>query len=292
MKALVIGVGLVGRHVATRLRADGHHVVGTTTTPTKVDTMREVCDEVHVLRGADRDALATAAEGCDAVVVLAGPDARRAMSVEERATTYREVLLDTAEAVVAAASPDAHVVAVSSLTVYGTAADHLDVVTEDAPVTDSPDPSPASFLAAERAYLARGRAAVLRAADVYGADDPPIEAKVKMAHDFLGGSVPFRADARFYRVHVDDVASAILTVLRERADGVYNLTHQGVPATNGELFDRVSADLGLPALIYRGEIAGTSQPISTAALRHLGFAASATSVWRVEDGAVTVTPDI
>lgn len=291
MKALVIGVGLVGRQVATRLRADGHHVVGTTTTPTKVDELLEICDEVHVLRGADTEALAAAAEGCDAVVVLAGPSASHGMSVEDRAATYREVLVDTAEAVVAAAPDAAHIVAVSSLTVYGNVADHLDEITEDAPVTDSTDPSPASFLAAERTYLGRGRAAVLRAADVYGADDPPIEVKVKMAHDYLRGSVPFRADARFYRVHVDDVASAILTVIDQQASGVFNLTHRGVPSTNGELFDRVSADLGLPALEYRDEIAGTSQPISTAALTGLGFTTAATSVWRVEDDAVTVTPD-
>ena len=49
MRVLIVGCGLVGKELARQLRADGHHVIGTTTTPGKVAALQEVCDEVAVL---------------------------------------------------------------------------------------------------------------------------------------------------------------------------------------------------------------------------------------------------
>ena len=176
---LVIGAGLVGTEVGARLRALGHEVACTTTTPGKVDGLREQFDEVLVLRGSDRDAVRAAMAGRDAVVVAAGPSAQRAMTPEDRAASYREILVDTAESVMSAGVDDAgdapYVVALSSLSVYGNASDHLPEVTEDSPVTDSTDPSPTMFLAMEKVYLdgTDDRAVVFRCGDIFGAEDPP-----------------------------------------------------------------------------------------------------------------------
>ncbi|GAA4368183.1 NAD-dependent epimerase/dehydratase family protein [Nocardioides caricicola] len=275
MKVLVIGAGLVGTEVGARLKALGHEVAGTTTTPGKVDGLREHFDAVYVLRGSDREAVAAAVAGHDAVVVAAGPNAQRAMTPEDRAASYREILVDTAESVVAAdGSP--YLVALSSLSVYGDAQDDLAEVTEDGPVTDSPDPSPTMFLAMERVYLDRAgdRAVVFRCGDIFGAGDPPIEAKVGMAHQYLGGSVPFSGDALFYRLAVEDAADAIVHALEARITGLHNLTHAEVPPTNAALFDAISATQGLPALVYRDEIASPKRPISVARLSATGFTAS------------------
>lgn len=272
MKVLVLGCGFVGTDLARRLVAGGHHVVGTTTTPEKVEALSVVCSEVQVLRGSDGEAVARASAGCDAIVVTAGPSAAHAMTVEERSATYHDVLVATAESVVSVPG-DPHVVMMSSFSVYGDAADHLDEVAEDAPLTDSDDPSPACFQAAERVYLegAAGRSTVLRCADIFGGDDPPLETKITMAHEMLGGTVPFGASPLFYRVHVLDVSRAIEHVLAGRHTGVFNLTHPGVPPANAELFDRVSAAQGYPPLEYRGEIAAPSRPISVARLVATGF---------------------
>ena len=279
MKVLVIGAGLVGTEVGARLRALGHEVAGTTTTPGKVEALREQFDEVLVLRGSDREAVRAAMAGRDAVVVAAGPSAQRAMTPEDRAASYREILVDTAESV-AAAGDGPYVVALSSLSVYGNAADHLPEVTEDSPVTDSTDPSPTMFLAMEKVYLAPpdsggtgDRAVVFRCGDIFGAEDPPIEAKIGMAHQYLGGSVPFSADALFYRLAVEDAADAIVHALESRITGVHNLTHAEVPPTNRALFDAISAAQGLPALVYRDEIAAPTRPISVARLADSGFVA-------------------
>lgn len=279
MRVLVIGAGLVGTQVGVRLRELGHEVAGTTTTPGKVEALREQLDEVLVLRGSDRDAVAAAIQGRDAVVIAAGPSAQRAMTPEDRAASYREILVDTAESVVAAGGTP-YLVALSSLSVYGNAADHLDEVTEDSPVTDSTDPSPTMFLAMERVYLAPpglggagDRACVFRCGDIFGADDPPIEVKVGMAHQYLGGSVPFSGDALFYRLAVEDAADAIVHALETRITGLHNLTHPEVPPTNAALFDAISAAAGQPALTYRDEIASPKRPISVARLTESGFVA-------------------
>ena len=114
MKVLIIGCGLVGKELARQLRDEGHHVVGTTTTPAKVDSLREVCDDVEVLTGADTDKVHAAADGVDAVVVAAGPNAAQAMTIEQRQRTYRQVLADTA-ASVASAPGDPYLIMLSSL---------------------------------------------------------------------------------------------------------------------------------------------------------------------------------
>jgi nucleoside-diphosphate-sugar epimerase len=278
MRVLIVGAGLVGTELARELTAAGHTVVGTTTTPAKVDALREVCAEVHVLRGSDTELVAQAAAGVDAVVVAAGPNAQQAMSVEERASSYHDVLVATAESVVGANPP--YVIALSSLSVYGDAADHLDEVTEDSPVTTSSDPSPTKFLEMERTYLdgLPEQVCVFRCADIYGAGDPPIEVKVKMAHEYLKGSVPFDGDALFYRVNVADVVGAIEHALDTRITGVFNLTHDGVPATNGERFDAISAALGFPPFTYRGELKSPAKPISVASLAATGFSTQHTKV--------------
>ena len=282
MRILCIGSGLVASRFATIARSEGHQVVGTTTTESKLESLADVFDEAKVLVGSDATAVRAAAVGCEAVVVTAGPSAKQAMSVEDRAATYEEILVGTARGVVTV--PDEpHLVMLSALSVYGHAADHLELIDEDAPTTESADPSPAMFLAAERTYrdAAGARTTILRCADIYGDADPPIEAKVKMAHEHLGGSVPFGAEALFYRVHVADVAAAILFALGSGLFGTFNLTHPGTPATNQELFDAVGAAQGLPGLEFRNEIAAPTKPVSVGRLADAGFVAEMTEPFTV-----------
>ena len=278
MRVLVIGAGLVGRELAARLTAEGHEVVATTTTPEKVAVLQEVAAEVHVLRGSDAEAVAKAAAGADAVVVCAGPDARKSMTAAERAATYDEVLVQTARSVVAGAPETARIVALSSLSVYGDAADGLEEVTEEAPLTTADDASPQKFQEMERIYLDRPSSVVFRCADIFGGQDLPIAEKVRFAHTVLGGSVPFTGDALLYRVHVNDVIAAIEHALANDLDGVFNLTHAGVPATNRERFDAIGAELGLGSLTYRDELKAPAVPISVDRLADAGFVTQHTPV--------------
>lgn len=275
MRTLVVGAGFVGSATADRLLDLGHEVVVTTTTPAKVDDLAARFGSAVVLRGTDRELVAEAAADCEAIVVTAGPNAARSMTPEDRAATYHDVLVGTARSVVAA-SGTAYLVALSSLSVYGDAADATEEVVEDGPVTDSTDPSPSTFLAMERVYRdeAGARSCVFRCGDIFGPGDPPIAEKVAMAHEYLGGSVPFSADALFYRLQVADAADAVVHAIEQRLTGVYNLTHPELPPTNAALFDSLSATAGRPPLLYRNEIAAPRRPISVDRLAATGFTAS------------------
>ncbi|WP_372727743.1 NAD-dependent epimerase/dehydratase family protein [Nocardioides sp.] len=288
MRVLVVGCGLVGKELARMLRANGHVVVGTTTTPGKVGTLQDVCDEVVVLKGGDRDKVHAAAADVDAVVVLAGPAAAQAMTVEQRQRTYRSVLVDTAESV-ASIPGNPYIVMLSSLSVYGDAANHLDVIDESAPLTQSDDPSPAMFQEAERTYRAAAadRLAILRSADIAGGEDPPVMDKLRMAHQVLGGSVPFHDEALFYRINVLDVARAVIHMLEGRHVGTFNMTHPEVPPALQPYFDTMCALDGLPPLEYRNELRAPTKPVSVDALLATGFRLEHTEVERMpEEGAV------
>ncbi|HAM24343.1 MAG TPA: hypothetical protein DHW34_00495 [Actinobacteria bacterium] len=272
MRILVVGCGLVGKELAKQLRAEGHVVVGTTTTPAKVEALQEVCDEVAVLAGADTEKVHQAAEGADAIVVAAGPAAAQAMTREDRERTYRQVLADTA-ASVASVPGTPHIVMLSSLSVYGGAANHLDVIDENSPLTTDDDPSPAMFQEAERTYLAQapGRVTIFRCADITGGEDPPIEVKLKGAYDFLGGSVPFFDEALFYRVHMLDVVGAVKWALEHKNFGVFNLTHAEVPPAMGPMFNAMGQAMGYGPLEFRNELLAPSKPVSVEALLATGF---------------------
>ena len=100
MKVLVVGAGFVGTLVAGRLRDAGHELCVTTTTPAKAEDLEARFGRVAVLRGSDREAVAREVTGADAVVVTAGPSAAQAMTPEDRAATYEEILVQTARSVV------------------------------------------------------------------------------------------------------------------------------------------------------------------------------------------------
>ena len=272
MRVVIIGSGLVGSALGPALRAAGHTTVGTTTTLSRLPTISDRFDEVAVLRGSDSDAVNKLVEGADAVVVTAGPAASSAMSREDRAATYHDVLVRTAESVAGAPS-DALLIMCSALSVYGDAANGCDQVDEDSPLTTSDDPSPSMFQAAEEAYrrLAGERTCIFRCADIWGADDLPIGDKVRFAHERLGGSVPFQAESLFYRVHVDDVVAAMIHAIDRRLVGTFNLTCADPPEANAAVFDAISTQLGFPPLEYRGEIKGPAVPISVGRLASTGF---------------------
>ncbi|MEU5988067.1 NAD(P)-binding domain-containing protein [Spirillospora sp. NPDC047418] len=269
MRYVVIGCGNVGMELARRWLAQGHEVVGTTTSPERAGELREVCSDVAVLRGSDQAAVEAATRGADAVVLTVSPRMSRAFDASQRVAEYHDTLTASARTAVAV---HPRVVFTSSGSVYGAGSGTL--IDETAPTTPDEDASPRNFIAAEEAVLASPGGAVLRIPDVYGHPrDIDYPARVRFAHEVLGGSVPFSAGALLYRIDYRDAAAALDFVVSEGLTGAFNaFPDAAVPPTNAAAFGEICAAEGLPDLSYRGEIRTPEVPVTSARLRAAGFA--------------------
>ena len=271
MRVMVLGAGNVGLEVAARARAKGWEVVATTTSESRVAELAAVADDVAVLVGSDTTAVTLAAEGCDAILVAASPRILQSVTVEDRARSYRDVLVASCESAAAACD---RVVFLSSISVYGDGTqapgDSLD---EDTPRTTSTEPSSVYFGMAEDAAIAAGRGTVLRLADVHGHPrDIDYTARVRMVHEHMGGTTAFSGEGKLHRVHVDDVARAVIHVLENDILGTFNAVPDVVPAlTNKEAFDLLADRAGLPRIEFRDELKTPTQQVSSAKLRATGF---------------------
>jgi nucleoside-diphosphate-sugar epimerase len=127
MRIMVLGAGKVGVEGAARAGARGWEVVATTTTPARVAELEPLVDEVVVLVGSDTEAVKAAADGVDAILVAASPRIMQSVTVEDRARSYRDVLVASCESAAAACD---RVLFLSSISVYGDGPQPLRMVHE------------------------------------------------------------------------------------------------------------------------------------------------------------------
>lgn len=244
-------------------------MTGTTTRPERMAEVRAACDDAAVLRGEDRDAVGEVVASADAVVVCVSPPEARAVTLEGRLALYRTALVETARSVAAAAGSRS-VLAISSLSVLGPAvgAEPLD---ESADLPTLADPSPRAYGEAEAIYLDLPRATVLRAPDIVSPGDLSVVEKVRLAHEHLGGSVPFDDRALAYRVTADEVAQTVDAILANGPQGVLHVVPDATPPTNGELYGGACAEAALPPLTFRREIQTPTVEVRSTKLASLGL---------------------
>ena len=269
-KVLILGLGHVGKALAQRLRAEGVTVVGTTTTPDKVEGLKAFADDVHVARGTDAEKIREIAAGVDAIVTTVAPNVRQARNREEREATYRDALVASCESA-AAACP--RVLFLSSFSVYGDGGAGEAPIDEATPVSNTEEPSARYYSEAEQVVLASPQGGVLRLPDIYGAPgDLSFAERVKLAHEIMGGKGPFSADARLYIIHFEDVVAAAHHALSQELTGVYNVcVNDGVPPTNAEVFGTLADRVGVPRLEFLGQIKAPTRKISAEKLYATGW---------------------
>jgi nucleoside-diphosphate-sugar epimerase len=270
MNILIIGSGHVGQALARKLRGDGHHVAGTTTTPEKVESLEKILNEVHVLKGAEADKVAAAARHCDAVIVTAAPNWKTTNTPEERERQYKEVLVDTCSN---ASAVCPRVIFCSSFSVYGDGGEGDAAITEMTPTANHEEPSSRYYQQAEHAALDGGNGCVLRFPDMYGAPgDMSYPDRVKASHQYFGGKTIFSAQAPLYAIHVDDVVSAIYHVIDMGLQGTFNVCDDDhVPYSNKQVFDAICAAEGLEPLAFLNQIKAPLRKISGRKLYDTGY---------------------
>jgi nucleoside-diphosphate-sugar epimerase len=270
MRLLVIGAGNAGLEVTTQAKKLGWEVIGTTTSEGRVAEIEQVADKAVVLVGKDREAVKKAAEGVDAILVSVSPPLSKAVTAEDRAKSYEDVLVESCKSAAAACD---RVVFMSSTSVYGDGSQAGDEITEETPRSTSDEPSTVFYSKAEDAVLANPGGTVLRLPDIYGHPrDIDFTARVKLASEHWGGSVPFAREGRLHRVHVEDVARALIFVLQNDLTGVYHCVPDLVPSpTNGETFDRLADNAGIPRLEFRSELRTPTVQVSSKKIRDAGF---------------------
>ncbi len=269
-QVLILGLGHVGKALAQRLRARGVRVLGTTTTPGKVADLQAFADEVHVARGHETQKIAEIAAGCDAIVATVAPNVRQATNREEREATYHDALVASCESAVAACP---HVLFLSSFSVYGDGGAGHDPISEETPVGNADEPSARYYAQAESAVLGSGQGCVLRLPDIYGAPgDLSFAQRVKLAHEIMGGKVPFGPDAPLYAIHFADVVAAADHALAESLQGIFNVcVNDVVPKTNKQIFDLLAEREGVPRLEFLDQIKAPNRKISADKLYASGW---------------------
>jgi len=270
MQILIIGTGHVGKALAQQLRASGHSVAGTTTTPEKVAELQPLLDEVFLLKGNETSKVAAAAQDCDAVVVTVAPNWKTTNTPEERERQYKEVLVDTCESA-SAACP--RVIFCSSFSVYGDGGEGDAPIDEMTPTGNHEEPSSRYYQEAERAALAGGNGCVLRFPDMYGAPgDMSYPDRVKASHEYFGGKTVFSADAPLYAIHVEDVVSAIYHVIDMGLQGTFNICdEERVPFTNKQVFDAICAVEELAPLDFLNQVKAPLRKISARKIYETGY---------------------
>jgi nucleoside-diphosphate-sugar epimerase len=307
MRIAVTGAsGNLGSALVRRLEADGtHQVLGISRRAPDLLRPRLTWAEIDLAEPESATRLATAFDGVDAVVHLAwqiqpGRDIPRLHAVNVDGS--RRV----AEA--AAAAGVEHLVVVTSIGSYGPGPDKAREpreVDESWPTTGIPTST-----------YSRHKAEVERILDDVEAAHPGLAvtrirpalvfqagAASEIARLFLGPLVPTRLAGRlplpvlplpaqltFQVVHADDVATAISTVLEQRAAGAYNVASEPV-LTPQDLARAIGARraVPLPLVVLRTaatitwharlqptdagwvDLAAKSPLISTAAIRKLGW---------------------
>jgi nucleoside-diphosphate-sugar epimerase len=272
MNIFLLGMGFIGTKTAEILKQNGHHVTGTTTTPSKVDSLKALCDDVLILRGDEVDKIKSTASKADLVVVTVGPNLSRASNPATREEEYRQTLSITTQS---ASASHPRCIFTSSLSVYGDggAGAYADAITEETPVTASNDPSPRNYKQAEENILASGHGTVLRFPDVYGSEkDLTYIERVKLGHTLMKGKVPFSPDALLYRIHYTDAARAIVHVIENNLLGIYNVVdNRELPPTNKALFDKLADEAGVGHLEFLGFLKLPARKISGEKFIKTGF---------------------
>jgi nucleoside-diphosphate-sugar epimerase len=259
--------------MARRWTADGHEVIGTTTSPGRLDEVASVCKEAVLLTGVDAARITETVAGADAVTLAINPRIASAANRRDRTAQYRTALIQSTRNVVAVHQ---RVLFFSSIAVYGDGGPGDGPIDERSPLTIDLEPTAQIFGAAERVIRESPAGVVLRLPWVSGhARSTGFAELVRLAHQQTGGALPVEPEGLLPAIDYRDAAAAGIFAIEHELVGVFNAVPDAVPAPPaGVALNRTADELGLPRPTFTGELKLPRRPVSSAKLRAAGFAFS------------------
>ncbi|NDL60650.1 NAD-dependent epimerase/dehydratase family protein [Phytoactinopolyspora mesophila] len=246
------GSGTLGRRLVPLLVARGHQVTATTTSPGKLDLLRQMGAHAVVMNGLD-------AMSVGETVASAGPDVivhqMTALSMahagkpdlkhpDRWAATNNRLRTEATDHLLgaAAATGVSHVVAQSMANWYG-GPEHGRVIEADPLPPEEVAPKMRKSVEALRYVedrVAKANGVVLRYGPFYGpgATDHVLDLVHRRKFPLVG-----RGAGYFSWVHIDDAASATVLAMEQKANGVFNIVDDD-PAPVGEWLLHVAACAG------------------------------------------------
>jgi nucleoside-diphosphate-sugar epimerase len=220
------GTGVVGRRLVPQLVARGHQVTATTTSPAKLDMLRQLGADGVVMDGLDAVSVgeAVAAARPDAIVnEMTGLSQAHAGKPNMRrpdrffATTNRLRGEGTDHLLAAAEAIGVSNVVAQSAAIFNGIWEGGWVKTEEDPLEEVEGTKAISHL---EAAVVNAGGAVLRYGGLYGpgANDDQVDLVRKRMFPLVGGGTGY-----FSWVHVDDAASATVLAVEQQAKGVFNI---------------------------------------------------------------------
>jgi nucleoside-diphosphate-sugar epimerase len=223
MRLFILGLGYSARHFVARFGGTFTHIAGTVRDPARRETIAGI--EMHAFSGSDMDgATVERLRNADVVLVSIPPGPHGDPAIAAFADTL-------------AANHARKVVYLSTIGVYG---DHRGAWVDESTPPQALLDRTRLRLAAEEAWAetTHGDAAILRLAGIYG---PGRNALANLRAGMARRIV--KQGQIFNRIHVEDIATAIMAAARHRGGGLWNVCDdepappQDVIAYAAELMD-------------------------------------------------------
>ena len=219
MKTAIIGCGYVGKTVAHLWKSKGFNVLGTTTSPERVDELSHLLDTVAVLRGTEEDKLKAALFDREVALLCVG---------SKRGGNYRETYLGTAQSI-ATVLPQTSVkqlIYTSTCSVYGqTTGAWIDETMPPNPSTENGkiiEETEQTLLAIASPQL---NVCILRLGGIYG----PGRTVESIYSRIAGKTMPGKGDETANWVHLLDIIGAIDWAKEQQLSGIYNVVQDELP---------------------------------------------------------------
>lgn len=202
MRLFILGLGYSARHFVRRFGGTFSHIAGTMRAPAKRDDIAGV--ELHPFSGTDPDrATVERISDADVLLISIPPGSAGDPAIE----AFADVL----------AAGCRKVVYLSTIGVYG---DHAGAWVDETTPPQAALDRARMRVAAEQAWTdaARSNVAILRLAGIYG---PGRNALVTLRAGTARRII--KPGQVFNRIHVDDIASAIMAAVRHEGGGIWNV---------------------------------------------------------------------